>query len=80
MASITLKNIPEDIYERLKASAKIHRRSLNSELINCLEVVLKPRRISAEEHLERLRKIRPAISPGAVSADEIRQAINEGRP
>jgi len=80
MASITLKNIPEDIYERLKASAQAHHRSLNSELINCLEAVLKPRRISAEERLERLRKVRPAISPKAVSVDEVRQAINEGRP
>ncbi len=80
MTSITLKNIPEDIHERLKASAKIHHRSLNSELIYCIEAVLKPRRISVEERLERLRKVRPVISPGAVSADEIQQAIDEGRP
>ena len=80
MPAITVKNIPEDIYERLKTSAKLHHRSLNSELINCLETVLKPHRVSAAERLERLRKVRPVISPEAVSEDDIRQAINQGRP
>ncbi len=80
MPSITLKRIPDDIYERLKASAKIHHRSLNSELISCLEMVLKPQRLSAAERLERIRKIRPAISPEAVEPDEISEAIEQGRP
>jgi plasmid stability protein len=37
MATITLKNIPDEIYERLKVIAKLNHRSLNSEIINCLE-------------------------------------------
>ncbi len=31
--TLTLKNIPDDIYERLRATPEIHRRSLNSEAI-----------------------------------------------
>ena len=40
--SVTLKNIPDAVYERLKAAAELHRRSLNSEAIVCLESVLLP--------------------------------------
>ena len=32
-ATTILKNIPDDVYARLKLSAKTHRRSLNSEAI-----------------------------------------------
>ncbi|HEB77054.1 MAG TPA: Arc family DNA-binding protein [Methylothermaceae bacterium] len=80
MATLTLKNIPDDLYRRLKAAAKAHHRSVNSELIHCLEVLLRPRPISPEERLERLRRIRPRIPQDAVSPEEIRQAIDEGRP
>ena len=80
MPSITLKNIPLDIYERLKEAARMHHRSLNSEVISCLEATLKPRRLSPEERLERLRRLRPAVSPEMVSPEDIRQAIDEGRP
>ena len=80
MATVTLKNIPDELYERLKATAQAHRRSINSELIHCLETVLKPRKISAEERLDRLRRVRPQIDANAVSLDEIQQAIDQGRP
>ncbi|MCI5142319.1 MAG: Arc family DNA-binding protein, partial [Candidatus Electrothrix sp. ATG1] len=37
MPTLTLKNIPEDLYTRLKAAAEAHRRSLNSEILYCVE-------------------------------------------
>ena len=40
--TLTLKSIPDEVYERLKASAEVHRRSLNSEAIACLESAFKP--------------------------------------
>lgn len=43
--TLTLKNIPENVYTRLKLSAEVHRRSLNSEAIVCLEAVLVPNRL-----------------------------------
>ena len=33
--TLTLKNIPDDVYDRLKASAEANRRSMNSEAIVC---------------------------------------------
>ena len=80
MASITLKNIPDDLYERLEAAARAHHRSVDGELIRCLEKVLKPRPVSPRERLERLRRVRPDIPPSAVSTDEIQEAIDQGRP
>ncbi|MGF1610371.1 MAG: Arc family DNA-binding protein [Kiloniellales bacterium] len=80
MTSITLKNIPDDLYERLKRQARAHRRSVNSELIHCLETVLGPKRITPEERLARIRSLRPRFDPQAVSAEEILEAIDEGRP
>ena len=38
MASITVKNIPADLYEHLKESAGANHRSLNGEIIACLEL------------------------------------------
>jgi antitoxin FitA len=47
--AITLKNIPDDIYERLKLTAAAHHRSVNMEAIACLERVLMPTRASPQE-------------------------------
>ena len=38
MATLSLRNVPDDLVERLKARAKRHRRSLNSETIATLEL------------------------------------------
>lgn len=59
--TLTLKNIPDKIYARLKESAAVHRRSLNSEAINCLESVLVPNKISPAERLERARELRRGL-------------------
>jgi plasmid stability protein len=80
MATITLKNIPDDLYKQLKDTAKAHHRSINSELINCLEIVLKPKKVPIEQRLARLRSVRVQVRPDTVAHKKIRQAIEEGRP
>ncbi|MGH8646351.1 MAG: FitA-like ribbon-helix-helix domain-containing protein, partial [Gammaproteobacteria bacterium] len=37
MKSLTLKNIPDLLYVRIKKQAAEHHRSLNQEVITCLE-------------------------------------------
>ena len=80
MATVTIKNIPDPLYRALKQSAKSHHRSINGEVIRCLERVLLPRRVSDQELLEQLRRLReePGVGP-ALSPEEIRAAIDEGR-
>ncbi len=80
MPSITLKNIPDNIYLALKQRAELHHRSLNGEVIHCLEEVVMPKRISREQIMENLRAMREEIGPGAaLSPEEIKAAIEEGR-
>jgi antitoxin FitA len=78
--NITIKNIPDPLYQRLKEAAEIHHRSINSEVIACLERVLFPLRMSAEERLERAHVLRQDITQYGFKADEIDDAIEQGRP
>lgn len=78
-AAITLKNIPDDIYERLKASAAAHHRSLNKEAIACLEQVLTAPHSRVEETLARAKAIRESLAPRKFKASDIRRAIKQGR-
>lgn len=78
--TLTLKNIPDEIYERLKASAEAHRRSLNSEAIVCLESVLLPGRMDPRERLARARALRATLPKVKFRAREIDALKREGRP
>jgi plasmid stability protein len=78
--TLTLKNIPDAVYERLKLSAEMHRRSLNSEAIVCLESVLLPTRMTSDERLARARELRAALPQKKFHARDIDAAKREGRP
>jgi len=80
MPALTIKNIPDDLYNELKYIAKQHHRSINSEVIVCLKRSLLPKRVSPEERLSTIRAIRAQVKPGTLTAEDIDQAINEGRP
>ena len=60
-STLTLKDIPDEIYDRLKAAAKAHRCSPSSEAIACLKSVLMPERVSAIARLERARALRAEL-------------------
>lgn len=78
--TLTLKNIPDDVYERLKIAAQTHRRSLSSEAIVCLETVLTPTRIAPGERLERARRLRAGLGKTEFQAGEIDDLKRQGRP
>lgn len=59
--TLTLKTIPDELYARLKQAAALHRRSLNSEAIVCLEMVLAPTRLPPGERLARARALRQVL-------------------
>lgn len=77
--TLTLKNIPDELYERLKASAETHRRSLNSEAIVCLESVLIPGRVTVSERLARARALRATLPKAKFRAKDIDTYKREGR-
>lgn len=78
--TLTLKNIPDDVYDRLKLAAESHRRSLNSEAIVCLEAVLAPARIATGERLARARELRAGLSATKFKAKDIDAMKRQGRP
>lgn len=77
--TLTLKNIPDDVYQRLKASAEAHRRSLNSEAIVCLETVLLPGRMEPAERIARARALRADLAKGQFKGRDIDALKREGR-
>ena len=77
--TLTLKNIPDAVYERLKLSAETHRRSMNSEAIVCLETVLLPGKITTTDRLARARELRGALIQGKFRARDIDAMKREGR-
>ena len=79
MPAITIKNIPNSLYEKLKEAASVNHRSINSELIYCLEQILLPRRVSPAEYLKRARALRLDINADMVDVDDIHDAIDRGR-
>jgi plasmid stability protein len=78
--TLTLKNIPDAVYDRLKHSAKAHRRSMNSEAIVCLEEVLLPGKVTPAERLARARELRASLPKGKFQAHDIDELKREGRP
>ena len=78
--TLTLKNIPDATYKRLKSAAEAHRRSLNSEAIVCLESVLLPTKIAPAERLARARELRASLSVAKFRARDIDAAKRADRP
>lgn len=78
--TVTLKNIPDEVYKRLRASAKLHRRSLNGEAIVCLESALTPGRMEPGERLARAREMRAWFGRERFLPDEIQTFKEQGRP
>jgi antitoxin FitA len=80
MKTLTLKNVPEDTYDRIGKAAKANRRSLNRQAILWLEQASdREPEIDLEEELADLDEFRRALGFTALDA-ELTQAKNEGRP
>jgi plasmid stability protein len=79
MATLMIKNIPDELYERLKHSAARHRRSVNSEVIVCLEKVLASSLVDPATFLASIRTLRQTISMVFVTKEDLRAAKDEGR-
>lgn len=80
MPSITIKNIPPKLYERLKHHAEANRRSLNSEIIACIEQVVASRLIEPEAFLQKARMLREKNQDYLLTDDEFPQTKQAGRP
>ena len=84
MATLTIKNMPNELYDRLKQRAAGHRRSINGEAIVLLEQSLGAGRTDIEAALQaridarRERLAREGLPP--LTDDFLTEANNWGRP
>ena len=80
MPTLTVKNIPDDLYKRLKEAARTHRRSMNSEILYCVERTLVPYRIDASDRLAMARNLREKSAAYHLTDEFLDSAKNDGRP
>ncbi len=80
MATLTIKNVPEALVDRLKDQAALHRRSLNHEVIACLEAVAQATPLDPESLLARVRAVRRAPSRFRLTDRNLARLRTAGRP
>ncbi|MCC6301019.1 MAG: Arc family DNA-binding protein [Anaerolineales bacterium] len=79
MVTLTIKNVPEIVYDRIKEQAKLNHRSINGEILSILEQAISLPPIDVQKTLEQARKIRELTANYKITAREIDKMINEGR-
>jgi len=90
MATLTLRNVPEDLVARLKARARRHRRSLNNETIAALELAdaavgwqtVQPSAepVDIEPTLRRMDEIRAGLRAKAAAEGRVIRQLPPPRP
>lgn len=77
--NFTLKNIPEDLYEKVKERAERNHRSINGEIISILNAATMSRPFDLDEIIVRAREFR-GRTKGFLTEEFLRQAKREGLP
>jgi len=81
MPSLTVKGLPEELYDRLRRAAVENRRSINREAIVCLERALGGReRIDPRARLAKIDALREGLDVPRLTDQILRQAKRTGRP
>ena len=80
MAYITLKNIPNDLYEDLKEQAARNHRSLNNEIIVCIQKAVRRRKTDKSAMLVKIQKIRDEINAPYLTQAELDRMKRERFP
>lgn len=79
MPSLTLKGLPADLHRRLKERAARSGRSLNAEVLACLQAAVGAERVDVEELLAKARALR-RLARGRLTDAEVTRMKREGRP
>ncbi len=79
MVTFTLKGIPEDLYALLKRQAADNRRSINSEMLVCLEASLRGKRVDSASLLARADAVRERLNMPTYTQAALNAAKSRGR-
>lgn len=80
MPTLTIRNISERLYRALEESAKVHGRSLNGEVLACLEESLGATPVDVDSLLSGIQELRDQISAPRLTDRILRSARERGRP
>ncbi len=80
MPTLTIKGMPDDLYQALKERATRNRRSLNSEILMCIERSVAAHRVDPESFLARAADLRAELSGPPLTDELLKEAIDEARP
>ena len=80
MPTLTIKHVPEALHRRLKERAKRNRRSLNSEVIVCLEEAANQQAFDPGRWLRKADELRAKIKVTPLTDEMLLEAKNRGRP
>ncbi len=80
MRNITLKQIPDELYERLRERADRNHRSLNGEVIACLEIALGRPSPDVAGVLAQARRFRQLTAAAPLTDEVFERLAGEGRP
>ncbi len=71
MATLHVRNIPNELYDSIKSCAAERERSISSEVIRLLERALRSDRPGVRELLDEIESDRPVARPGTPSAADM---------
>lgn len=75
-----LRDIPDELYRRLKDEAEARHRSLNREVIHRLERSVRAPSVDPEAHLDELEELQRRLDLPPLGDEDLRRARTEGRP
>lgn len=79
MSTITLKNVPAELHAELKRRARLHHRSLNGEVLYCLQAAVGQTAVSAERLAAAAAEVREHVG-GYLTDELLRELKDTGRP
>jgi plasmid stability protein len=71
--NLSIMNVPEDVVERLRGSAKRHHRSMQGEMLAIPDEAVRPRKLTLEEVRRRVKEL------GLRTGDDSTRWIREER-
>lgn len=80
MANLTIKGVPGTLLEALRKRAELHRRSLNSEVLQLLENAVGATQIDPDVAIARIRRLQERTALPPLTDDILEQATEEDRP
>jgi len=80
VASLKVKNISEALYEKLKQRAKLRHRSVNKEVLVCIQEALESRRVDPQSFLARIEALHRQMPAPLLTEKMLRRGKTKGRP